>query len=102
MKHNGLVIDEKQIATGLYDIICQQGEEAIVAFGMIPKWIVDMLEVQLRRKIIEIKAVQCNSTPDEVSPFVSEELMQDTMRPIVHAVTVQIYGVASERGMMRV
>ena len=51
MKLNGLNVDARAIGAGLYQIICDKGEESIVAFGMIPKWIMDLAEKLIREKI---------------------------------------------------
>lgn len=48
MNINGLTVDTQAIADGLYEIICEREEEAIVAFGMIPKWIMDLTEKLVR------------------------------------------------------
>ncbi len=49
---NGLTVDIQDIADGLYAIICERDEEAIVAFGMIPKWILDLTEKLVREKVL--------------------------------------------------
>lgn len=100
MKIKGLTVDAQKIANGLYDMITDRGEEAIVAFGMIPKWIIDLFEKQLREKILEIAAQQQRVTVEELKPYVSEQLIQETMRPIVHEVTLGIYTAAKRAGKM--
>jgi hypothetical protein len=118
MKINGLKVDTQAIADGLYAIITEKGEEAIVAFGMIPKWIMDLLEVQLREKIIRIVCEQMRFNEAETKHLVeldklgmlvnsgtisagfSEEKLKETMQPIIHEVSVGIYGAAARAGKM--
>lgn len=50
MKINGLTVDTQAITDGLYAIICEHEEEAIVAFGMIPQWIMDLTEKLAEKK----------------------------------------------------
>jgi hypothetical protein len=104
MKINGLTVDAQAIADGMYDIICQKGEEAIVAFGMMPKWIMDTLDRMLREKVLQIAAQQIGCEPNDPTflEFLSEEKIKDTMDPIIHEITVGIYRAAAKKGMMRV
>lgn len=100
LKVNGLAVDTQAIADGLYDIICAKGEEAIVAFGMIPAWLIETLELMLREKAIAIAAAQVGVTVQEFGPFIDETKLKETIRPIVHEVTVGIYRAASSAGRM--
>lgn len=100
MKINGLIVDTQKIADGLYQIICDKGEEGIVAFGMIPKWIVDSLETQLREKLIATAAAKLQVSPEELAPYISEDMIRATVDPIVRQVTTDIYGSAKRAGRM--
>lgn len=116
MKINGLNVDAQAIADGLYEIICAKGEDHIVAFGMIPKWIMDTMETMLREKIIRITCQQMQFNEAETGHLLeldklgmltgetgfSENLIKETMRPIVHEVSVGIYRAADKAGRMRV
>lgn len=97
---NGLAIDAQAIGIGLYDIICETGQEAIVAFGMIPKEIMDLAERLIREKVVAIWAKQLDCTVDEASPYIDEAKLKATVRPIVHAVSLGIYTAASNAGKM--
>ncbi len=100
MKINNLTVDAPAIGSGIYAMICERDEAAIVAFGMIPRWAIDTLETALRAKIIAEAAKQVGCTPNELAVFVDAGMLADTMRPIVHAVTVEIYRAASNAGAM--
>ena len=102
MKINNLNVDAEKIGAGLYDIICEKGEEAIVAFGMIPKWIIDLAERLIREKIIAIAAEQQQTTPAELAPYVDEQSIKETVRAISHEVVLAIFATASKRGALRV
>ena len=72
MNTNGLIVDVQPIADGIYEMICDAGQEAIVAFGMIPVEFVRLLETQLRTKIIEIEAQRMQVSVADIEPFVVE------------------------------
>lgn len=100
MKINGLKVDAERIGAGIYALICERGEEAIVAFGMIPKWAIDVLEKQLREKVVELAAAQVPCTVEEFTPYIDEAKVKDTVQPILHEVTLGIYGAASKAGKL--
>ncbi len=100
MKLNNLVVDTDAIGTGLYSIICEKGEEAIVAFGMIPKWVIDLFEKQLRDKILSEAAKQVQCTPEEIAPIVDKTIVQDMVNKITRQVSIAIYAEAKRQGKM--
>lgn len=105
MKVNGLTVDAAKIGQGLYEIICEKGEEAIVAFGMIPKWAMDLAEVAVREKIIAITCAQLGEplfpvTPEQLKPYIDEQLLKDTVNPIMHQIGIEIYNAAAKAGRM--
>lgn len=97
---NGLIVDADAIGKGLYGIICDKGEEAIVAFGMIPKWSIDLLQKSLREKIVSTAAVQRGVTVEAMKPFLDEKEIKRTMAEIEHQVVLGIYSAASAAGRM--
>lgn len=102
MKINGLMVDTQDIADGLYQIICERDEAAIVAFGMIPKWIMDLTETLVREKVIAENAKRLNLTVDELKPFVDEKLLSETVNPILHEISLGIYAAAAKAGKLLV
>ena len=100
MKVNGVVVDAAAIGQGLYKIICDKGEEAIVAFGMIPKWAMDMAEAEARSKIIALAASQCQVTVEEFMPYLDKEKLDATVRPIMRQIGTEIYNAAAKAGRM--
>src|SRR5437660_2787238 len=100
MKINGLVVDADAIGKGLYGLICDKGEEAIVAFGMIPKWAIDLMQQPLREKIVSTAAVQRGVTVEAFKPFLDEKEIKRTMAEIEHQVVLGIYNAASVAGRM--
>lgn len=102
MRINGLNVDTRKIAEGLYAIIEEKGEAGIVAFGMIPKWIVDLLEKLVREKIISESARQVGVSAGQLTPHVDQDKVKKMVSEISHAVCTDIYAVASERGKMLV
>lgn len=102
MKINGLNVNTQAIADGLYDIICEKGEDGIVAFGMIPRWILDLTEKLVREKVIAESARQLGVTVEELKPFVDEELLTETVNPIMHEICLGIYGAAARAGKLLV
>ena len=102
MKINGLNVNTQAIADGLYEIICEKGEDSIVAFGMIPKWIMDMTEKLVREKVIAETARQLNLTAEELKPYVDEKLLAETVNPIIHEICLGIYAAAAKAGKLLV
>ncbi|HMP84028.1 MAG TPA: hypothetical protein PKA41_15115 [Verrucomicrobiota bacterium] len=100
MNINGLTVDTQAIADGLYKIICEKGEDAIVAFGMIPKWIMDLTEKLVREKVIAETAKRLNLTVEELSPYVDEKLVTETVRPIIREISLGIYQAAAKAGKL--
>lgn len=100
MQKNGIIVDTKAIANGLYRIITEKGEESLVAFGMIPLWIIELAEKMIREKIIEIKAAQMQVTPDELRPHVDKAALDAIVAPIIRQISTDIYGAAKDAGMM--
>ena len=94
MQLNGLRIDEVAIGRGLYEIICAQGDQAVVAFGMIPKWCIDSLRPMLREKIISEAAKRIGHEANEVREYVNEATIADMMREIERQVILSIYSEA--------
>lgn len=98
MKINGLNVDSATIGRGMYDIICEQGQEALIAFGMIPKEIADMLEKLLREKVVKESARQLGITPEELKPHIDAKLLQQTVQTILRECCSEIYAAAKEKG----
>jgi hypothetical protein len=100
MHINGLDVNTRAIADGLYEIICERGEEAIVAFGMIPKWIIDLTEPMVREKVIAENRRRSNGT--DPGTTLDEKLLTETVRHIMHQISVDIYAVAAWAGKLLV
>ena len=102
MKINNLNVDTQALANGLYKIICAKGEESIVAFGMIPKWIMDLAEKLIREKIISEAARQVLCTPEQIAPVVDNAVVDNMTRQIIHEICLGIYKAASDADKMLV
>ncbi len=100
MRINGLKVDAQAIGNGFYEIICEQGEEAIVAFGMIPYWIIQMAEKMIREKVIALAAAQLKVSVEDFKPYVDEKLVKETVQPIIHEITLSIFTAAKNKGML--
>jgi hypothetical protein len=92
MHIEGLKINAAAIGAGLYDIIEQRDQAALVAFGMLPADLMNMLKQQLCDKFTTLAKAQGAELPaDEL-----KELVRDTE----HQVAVAIYAEASRKGKM--
>lgn len=100
MKIQGVEVDVESIAVGFYDIILETGMEAVVAFGMIPKELMDLSEKALREKIISDTAKRMGMTPEEFEPWLDKAKLSEIVRDIQHQVCIAILGVAKRNGMM--
>lgn len=100
MTANGLKINIPAIAEGMYNIVCEAGQDHIVAWGMLPEKFIETLDRLVREKIIALAATECGLSKREVSLLVDEEKMVALVRPIMHEIAVGIYSVARARGKM--
>lgn len=103
-KHiNGLTVNVEAIGSGIYKIICERGEESVVAFGMIPKWSMDILNKLLREKVLSEARKQANiteMTDEELAPYIDQKKLTETVNAIEHEVCIAIYQAASKAGKM--
>lgn len=95
MKQDGYDIDTKAIADGLYQIITEQGDEAIVAFGMLPAPIMRMAEDMIRSKVIEIAAQQQGVTIEEIKPHIDKQVVDRLVSKAMKEISVGILNAAS-------
>lgn len=102
MHVNGLKVNASQIGAGIYRMIEEAGEAHIVAFGMIPQRFMNILEDQLRKKLITEKAKQAGCTAEELIPFLDEGKIRATVNEITRAVSVAIIQEAANKGKMLV
>lgn len=100
MRINGLNVDADAIGRGIYRIICDKGDEAIIAFGMVPSWAMDSLRPMLRDKIIAEAAKQAQCTAEDLAPYLDEDKVKRTLQDIEHQVVLGIYAAAHAAGKM--
>lgn len=65
--NTGLKADVVAISKGVYALICETGEDHIVAFGMIPKRFCDMWEASIREIIIRTESARLGCNPVELN-----------------------------------
>lgn len=92
MNINGLKVDAEAIGKGMYKIICDKGDEAVVAFGMIPVWAINSLKPMLKEKV-KAESIKLGKDLDE------NEIGQ-VAAAIEHEVVLGIYAAASAAGKM--
>lgn len=102
LNRSGIKVDAAKIGAGLYDLVCQKGDDAIVAFGMIPKWIVDILDRQLEEKIIELFAAENQIEPALAKEIICPDSLKDMVRSISKECTLAMFDAASKAGKLRV
>lgn len=100
MRIENMQVDADKIAEGIYEIILERGQEAIVAFGMLPADLMRMVEQNARRKVIEVTAAFYELPPELFEPMVDESKLKPIVQKIVHEVSVAIYRQAKKHGMM--
>src|SRR5262245_39757488 len=86
----GLKVDAPAIGQGIYEMICDAGQDDIVAVGMIPKPFMDLLESKLREKVVRLAAEQRQMTPEEFGPFVDKAKLEEIVRSVSHRVAIEI------------
>jgi hypothetical protein len=94
MKINGITMDTRHLAEGLYQIICQQGMQGVVAVGMMPKDIVDLVDQLLREKVKALAAANPST--------VNLDRFEYTVEELTRAIHSEIYAVASDAGKLLV
>ncbi len=110
MRVNGLVIDEKAIGEGLYELIVAKGDEALVGFGMIPNYVPETLRPMIREKILALKAKELGC-PDAAALEraianigdvigLDEPKLKTMIAEIEKACMSAIYAAASKAGKM--
>lgn len=97
---NGLNVDVQPLAEGVYGIICEKGDEHIVAFGMIPLWAVELFERLLREKVIAEACKRLQVTPEEAQPYLDEKLIKTIVQKISQEVTTGIFAAAKSAGRL--
>ena len=100
MTINGINANTQAIGEGLYRIICETGQEALVAFGMIPADLIETTTQMLREKVISEAAKQAQCTVEELRSFVDSEKVEEIVRPIMKEICSAIYAAASHAGKM--
>lgn len=102
MKISGLNVDVDAIGAGMFRIIEDKGEASIVAFGMIPVWVMDALRPMLCQKIVSESAKQRGITARELRlmGLVDEAKVGEIAREIEKAVVSAIYKAANQQGKM--
>jgi len=78
----GLKVNAKPIADGIYEYIVKNGDEAIVAFGMIPIEAENLLTRLLREKLIELWAKQECISIATANQVVDERELRAIAQPI--------------------
>jgi hypothetical protein len=94
MSIKGLTIDARAIGAGLYRIIEQRDQAALVAFGMLPADLMEMLNGVLREKFVSLAQAQGKQLPEAEL----KDLVSDTEKKVCSA----IYSAAAEKGRMLV
>lgn len=102
----GLNVDADAMAKGLYAIITERGEAALVAFGMLPHAVIELFEKQLGEKYEASAKEQAfklfGLEVDPVLEVADQAKKKAFVRDVSHAVCVKIYGVAADAGKMMV
>jgi len=102
LRRSGLKVNAEAIGRGMYGLITKAGEESIVAFGMLPKWIMDILDAQLRQKVLEIVAKQTFIPADEIECMIDPKSLDAIVAEITKEVISFIYTAAAGRGKLLV
>lgn len=103
MRISGLQVDAQKIAAGIYDMIVDRGEQHLVRFGMLPAPMMELLEKQLREKVISVAAERHGVTKQELELMgieFDEKKIQEITRPIIREITLGIYAECQKKDGM--
>ena len=91
MKINGLDINTEAIGQGLFNLIEDQGDTHILAFGMLPAPLMELVSKQMKQKVLDIVYEQ-NGITEPLKEFLPidhkalDKLVADVMREVASAV----------------
>lgn len=97
MKVNGIAIGR-----GVYDIL-PKNDKAAVAFGMAPKWMMDLLEKQIRDRMAAIYCAKYEIEPDdELIDKIGKTVKQEPINQALKEIHIGLLQAAKERGKLLV
>lgn len=100
----GMTVDVQAMADGLYAIITDRDQAALVAFGMLPADLLDLFEKQLGEKYEATAKEQAKTLfgcdiPENLE-VADQAKKKAFVRDCLHEVSIGIYKAASNAGMM--
>ncbi len=96
----GLKLNADAIGQGIYRMICEAGQDQIVAFGMLPKTFMDIAESGVREKLVALAAEQRDLTVAEATPFIDQAKLERLVAEIMREIGCAIYKAATNAGRM--
>lgn len=99
---NGLNIDYTALGKGMYDLF-DEYEQAIVAFGMIPKDKMDIMMEQFKDKCARLQLAQWRVPEDDTESFkyIRDHIKKSVLETFEREMCIAIYQAASNAGKMR-
>ena len=88
-------INTTEIGKGLYDLM-DNNQQAAVAFGMIPKEIIDLVMDKIKKRISDILAEDLGLPAKDIYPCLKEDFLNE----LEHDISLAIYGRAKELNRM--
>ena len=94
-------IDYKKMAKTMYNEIISEEDKGIIAFGMMPKTVIDVFQTQLKKHLVKIYGQQYGFElePEAVKEF-EECINPELINEITHNLTIAIFHEANAQGKM--
>lgn len=102
LEAKGIKVDVEKLGQGIYDMIIETGNAAVLSYGMFPADIMESLERNVDEKIISLAAEKLCLSADEARPYLNKEKLKEYTKPIIHAVTVKVLEIASKEKLLLV
>lgn len=98
---NGLNINYEALGKGMYDLF-DEDEQALVAFGMIPKAKMDITMEQFKDKCARLQLAQWDVPEDDTASFdlLRNHIKKDVLVAFEHDLCIAIYRAANDAGRM--
>ena len=96
----GIKLNADAIGQRIYRMICEAGQDQIVAFRMLPKPFMDIAEAGVREKLVALAAEQRGMTVAEAAPFIDQAKLEGIVSEIMREIGCAIYKAASHAGRM--
>jgi hypothetical protein len=106
----GITVETRKVAEGIYNRVMTDEDKTLVAYGMINKPVIDILEKCLNEKFDRIVVEREGLTPEQLDMYLSDEgikteeslsyVKKQWVGETLHSICKELYSVAADAGGM--